>query len=52
MCLYMKTTPGAYLGAAHLARNKEQYQRGGADSEFRELGMEMLAEDPFMTLSP
>jgi len=52
MYLYMKTTPGAYLGAAHLARNKEQYQKSSDDTEFRENAMEMLAGDPFMTLSP
>jgi hypothetical protein len=52
MYLYLKTTPGAYLGAAHLARNKEQYQKSTDDTAFREFGMEMLAGDPFMTLSP
>ena len=40
------------LGAAHLARNKEQYQKSTDDTAFREFGMEMLAGDPFMTLSP
>jgi hypothetical protein len=49
MYLYLKSTPGSYLGRAHLERNKAQFARSGGDGELREQGMEMLAGDPFMT---
>jgi hypothetical protein len=45
---YMKNTAGAYLGRAHLDRNKQQFARSTSDGELREFGMEMLAGDPFM----
>jgi hypothetical protein len=52
MYQYLKSTPGSYLGRAHLERNKAEFQRSTSDGELREFGMEMLAGDPFMTLSP
>jgi hypothetical protein len=50
MYKHLKTVPGSYLGLAHLARNKEQYQKVSSDGELREFGMEMLLGDPFMNL--
>jgi hypothetical protein len=52
MYLHLKTVAGSYLGRAHLERNKEQFQRAASATELREFGMEMLAGDPFMNLSP
>jgi hypothetical protein len=52
MYLHLKTVAGSYLGRAHLEPNKQMFPLAARPTELREFGMEMLAGDPFMTLSP
>ncbi len=48
----MKTN-GAYLGAAHLIRNKQLYAEAGTDKfALKAKGNEMLLGDPFIDLKP